>query len=67
MKRKPRRVRETFYVGCVNGRIHFYRELSYYDGVRHADLFASEREAMKCYEDVVRVTVERLQRKARGK
>lgn len=60
-QRKTRkRVRKTFYVGLVEGKIHFFRDANYYDRVRRADLFASWREAKKCYEDVVRVTVERV-------
>ena len=53
------------WAGIVDGGIHFYRLDAYYDNVRHADLFGSKREAEKCYEEVVRVTVERQPKKTR--
>ena len=46
--------RRKVYVGVVcNATPHFYRDQNYYDGVRKADLFASKKEARKCYEKVL--------------
>jgi hypothetical protein len=60
--------RRQFYVGVLNGRIHFYRDTNYYSGVRKADLFSTEKAAKQCYEKVLGVTVERLPKKVgRGK
>jgi hypothetical protein len=56
--------RQQFYVGRVEGKIFFYRDLDY--NVLRADLFKSRRAARKCYDDVVRVTVERLPKKVEG-
>lgn len=55
------------WVGLVNGKIHLYRQNSYYDGVWHGDLFTTRREAKKCYEEVVQVIVERIQPKRSGR
>ena len=60
-------VRETFYMGFANDEPNFYRDEHYYESVLHADLFRTRRAALKCYEDVRAVTVERIPKKGRGK
>jgi hypothetical protein len=52
---RGKRVRETYWIGLVDEKPHFYTQQDYYDGVVHGDLFKSRRAARKCYERVVRV------------
>lgn len=40
------------YIGKCDTLPYFYKSENYYDGVRHGDMFASKKEAKKCYQEV---------------
>ena len=40
------------YIGRCDSLPYYYRSEKYYENVRHGDIFASKKEAKKCYQEV---------------
>ena len=48
------------WLGFVSGKVDFYSDKNYYNGVFKADLFRSRKEAKECYQDVRKIEIKIL-------
>lgn len=49
-----------YWIGLVDGKPHLFSDPGYYRLVERGDFFRTKKDALKCYEEVVRVIIKEI-------